>query len=82
MLKVDATVGDVWDLRTLAQFQEGEMSPGLSQDFMDGYIKFFKPSPVMNSCGFLIGVLPISGFPISCYNCEFPIKGPKFESYG
>ena len=48
MLKVDATVGDVWDSRTLAQFQEGEMSPGLSQDFMDGYIKFFKPSPVMN----------------------------------
>ena len=29
----------VWNLRTLAQFQGSEMSPGLFQDFMDGYIK-------------------------------------------
>ena len=29
----------VWDLITLAQFQGCEMSPGLFQDFMDGYIK-------------------------------------------
>ena len=30
----------VWDLRTLAQFQESEMAiPGLFQDFMDGYVK-------------------------------------------
>ena len=29
----------VWNLRTLAQFQESEMSPGLLQDFMNGYIK-------------------------------------------
>ena len=27
------------NLITLAQFQESEMSPGLFQDFMDGYIK-------------------------------------------
>ena len=30
----------VWDLRTLTHFQGREMSPGLFQDFMDGYIKF------------------------------------------
>ena len=29
----------VWDLRTLAQFEGSKMSPGLFQDFMDGYIK-------------------------------------------
>ena len=29
----------VWGLRTLAKFQGNEMSPGLFQDFMDGYIK-------------------------------------------
>ena len=29
----------MWDLITLAQFQGSEMSPGLFQDFMDGYIK-------------------------------------------
>ena len=29
------------DLRTLAEFQESEMSPGLSQDLMDEYIKLF-----------------------------------------
>ena len=29
----------VWELRTLAQFQGSEMSPGLFQDFMDRYIK-------------------------------------------
>ena len=29
----------VCDLTTLAQFQESGMSPGLFQDFTDGYIK-------------------------------------------
>ena len=29
----------MWDLITLAQFHGSEMSPGLFQDFMDGYIK-------------------------------------------
>ena len=29
----------VWGLRTLLQFQENEMFPGLFQDFMGGYIK-------------------------------------------
>ena len=28
-----------WNLITLAQFQESEMSPGLFQDLMDEYIK-------------------------------------------
>ena len=37
LLGVDAILGG--DLRTLAQFQGSEMSPGLFQDFMDGYIK-------------------------------------------
>ena len=29
----------LWDLRTLAQFQRNEITPGLFQYFMDGYIK-------------------------------------------
>ena len=29
----------VWDLRTLAQLQGSEMSPGLFEDFLDGYKK-------------------------------------------
>ena len=29
----------MWDLITLAQFPGSEMSPGLFQDFTDGYIK-------------------------------------------
>ena len=29
----------VWNLRLLAQFLGGEMSPGLFQDFMEGYIR-------------------------------------------
>ena len=28
-----------WDLITIVQFQVSEMSVGLFQDFMDGYIK-------------------------------------------
>ena len=31
----------MWDLRTLAQFQRSEMSPGLFQDFRDRYIRLF-----------------------------------------
>ena len=37
----------MWDLRILAQFQESEMSPGLCQEFMDEYIKFFKTPLIM-----------------------------------
>ena len=37
----------IWDLRTLAQFQEGEVSPGLSQEFMDGYIQLSKTPPII-----------------------------------
>ena len=29
----------VWDLRAIARFPGDEMSPGLFQNFMDGYIK-------------------------------------------
>ena len=29
----------MWDLTTIAQFQGSEMSLGLFQDLMDGYIK-------------------------------------------
>ena len=29
----------MWDLIKLAQFPGSELSPGLFQDFMDGYIK-------------------------------------------
>ena len=31
--------GWVWDLRPLAHFHKSDMSPGLFQDFMNGYIK-------------------------------------------
>ena len=31
----------MWDLITLAQFSESDMSPGLFQDFMDVYIRLF-----------------------------------------
>ena len=30
----------MWDLRILVQFLGDEISPGLFQDFMDGYIKY------------------------------------------
>ena len=37
---VQAWSGSVFmDLKTLAQFQGNEMSSGLFQDFMDGYLK-------------------------------------------
>ena len=73
----------MWDLRTFAQFQEGETSPGLSQDFVDGYIKLFKTHPIINlTVRSPSGVLPISGFSISGYNYGFPIRGAQFEFYG
>ena len=46
----------MWDLRTLAQFQGNEMSPGLFQDFLDGYIRLstlaVEPSVVVMTAGF------------------------------
>ena len=33
----------MWILRALAQFKGDERSPGLFQDFEDGYIKFKTP---------------------------------------
>ena len=35
LLKVNATLSDVFDI----QFQGSEMSLGIFQDFMDGYVK-------------------------------------------
>ena len=50
----------VWDLITLAQFPGSEISPGLFQDFMGGYIK----------------TLPISGGSYCCgYECEIESYG-------
>ena len=31
----------MWGFRTFSQFKGSEMSPGLIQDFMDGYIKYY-----------------------------------------
>ena len=39
LLGVDAILSDGWGLITFAQFQVSEMSTGLFQDFMNGYIK-------------------------------------------
>ena len=41
----------LWHLRTLAQFQGNEMSPGLFKDFMDGYIKDSQDHPRLNPMG-------------------------------
>ena len=38
----------MWDLITLVQFQGSEMTPGLFQDFMDGYIRL-KTLPISGS---------------------------------
>ena len=43
-----------WDLRTLAQFQGSEISPGSLQDFMSGYIKFLRLPPLLVQPWFLI----------------------------
>ena len=40
LLDFDATMGDECDIRELVQFLENKMSPGLLQDFMDGYLKY------------------------------------------
>ena len=81
LFQVDGTLGNVMGFNV--QFQESEISPGLSQDFVDGYIKFFKSPPIINwTVGSQSGVLSIKGFPISGYNCGFPIRGPQLESYG
>ena len=81
LFQVDGTLGN--DMVFDVQFQENEMSPGLSQDFVDGYIKFFKSPPIINwTVGSQSRVVPIKGFPIRGYNCGFPIRGPHFESYG
>ena len=32
----------MWNLRMLAQLQESEISPGLSQDLLDEHIKFLR----------------------------------------
>ena len=48
----------LWDLGTLAQFQGSEMSPGLLQSFMDGYIKFLRLPPLKVQLRF-----PIKGTP-------------------
>ena len=39
----------VWNLGTLAQFQGSEISPGLLQDFTDGYIKFLRLPTIISS---------------------------------
>ena len=39
----------MWNLGTLAQFQGSEISPGLLQDFTDGYIKFLRLPTIISS---------------------------------
>ena len=40
LLDFDATMGDECGIREFVQFLENKMSPGLLQDFMDGYLKY------------------------------------------
>ena len=40
LLELDATLGDRCGICELAQFLGNKMSPGLLQDFMDGYLKY------------------------------------------
>ena len=59
------------------------MSPGLFQDFMDGYIKFKTFLIISWTVGRQLGVIPINGFPISGYiTAGSKSGGPQFESYG
>ena len=48
----------MWDLRTLIQVQGSGISPGLLQDFMDGYIKFLRLPALLVQLR-----LPFSGTP-------------------
>ena len=64
----------VWDLRTLTQFQGSVMPSGLSEDFMDGYIKFTTPLLLIE-----LGV-PIRGTPTQRLpSCGFPSKGNPIQ---
>ena len=40
LLEFDATLGDECGIWELAQFLGNKMSPGLFQDFMNGYLKY------------------------------------------
>ena len=69
----------MWDLRTLAQFHRSKTSPGLLQDFMDGYTKFLRLPSLLVQLWFPIGGLRLSCFPISGYTCGFPTRGPSLN---
>ena len=70
----------VWDLRTLAQFQTSKMSPGLLQDFMNGYIKFLRLCSLLVQLWFPISGTPSQLFPNQWLYLRVPNQGPKFES--
>ena len=58
----------VWSVRTLSQFQGSEMSLGLFQDFMDGYIKFLRLPPSLSQPR-----VPIRGPSSNPMSSQFPI---------
>ena len=52
MLKVDAALGDgcgIWE--HLHDFKKSEMSAGLFQHFMNGYMKFYNSSIISRTTG-------------------------------
>ena len=51
----------VWAFRTLTQFQGNEMSPGLFQNFMNGYITFFDSLSLLVELRVPIGELDSAG---------------------
>ena len=63
-----------------------EMSPGLSQDFMEGYINIFRLSPCYLNCGFPVGELSLSEFLIGGYDSGFltmeaPVSIPRVANF-
>ena len=71
----------MWILRVLAQFKGSEVSPGLLQDFEDGYIKFKTPHHiilyiehsvvVMTVCTFLARDIPVRNLRIVNFRFSF-----------
>ena len=65
------------------QFQENEMSPGLSQDFVDGYIKFFKSPPIINwTVGSQSRVVPIKVSQSVVITVGFQLEDPISNHMG
>ena len=67
----------MWDLKTLAQFQGIEMSPGMFEDFMDGYKKFLRLPPLLVQLRVPIRRTPTQQGPNQWLKLRFPTRGPS-----